>query len=382
MKIFEQIYSTVTHLENLSLTRQRQEVNVDSENRVTIGEQHYINSSSNDYLGLAQDPRIKEWYKTNIDKYGCSGSSSQLICGYTSAHRQLEQAIADFFGREDALLFSSGYLANLSIASSIIDNKTFVFQDKKCHASLIDAARLSDGKLVRYRHNDMTHLSSLLKKYKPEKSILMTDGIFSMDGDKAKLKELIEISRQYESLLLVDDAHGIATIGDTGGGLLQQQSCSQQDIPLLTGTFGKAFGMSGAFVAGDKRLINVMQQQSRSYIYTTALPPATAATLIQVIALVKESKKLREQLITNIATFKQGLNKETGSDTHIQPIIIGNNEKTITAGKQLMDKGLFTVCIRPPTVEKNSSRIRISLSAAHTALQLKKLTDSLNQVIN
>ncbi len=210
----------------------------------------YLNFSSNDYLGLANDPHLKQCMIEAVQKYGIGAGASQLVAGYCEAHQQLEERLVDFFNRDAAIIFSSGYLANLAIASSLVDKHTVVIQDKLNHASIIDSAMLSTGKLMRFPHSDMDRLESLLDQNRHANKIVMTDGIFSMDGDAAKLIQISELCHEHDALLVVDDAHGIGVLGETGGGLLQKLALDQTKVPLLIGTFGKAFGAAGAFVAG------------------------------------------------------------------------------------------------------------------------------------
>ena len=364
------------------LLRSRQILKQTKDNIVTIDNKKYINFSSNDYLGLAQDKSLKKWFKESIDEHGTSSSSSPLISGYTNVHRELEKKVASFFQRDDAIIFSSGYLANLAIASTFIDKSTNVFQDKLCHASLIDAARLSAGKHIRYKHNDCSHLQLVLEKNRSTNQILMTDGLFSMDGDIANVKEIAELCQRYNCLLFVDDAHGIGAIGKSGGGVLQLESITQKKAPLLSGTFGKAFGMSGAFITGEHKLIELMVQKARTYIYSTSIPAATAATLIKVIDLVSSAHEKRESLNKNIQYFSENITVDTKSSSQIQPVIMGSAKSAIDLSNSLFEEGFLAMCIRPPTVPKDTSRIRVSLSATHTQDQVNKLIRALNMEIS
>ena len=316
-----------------------------------------------------------------IQRYGLGAGSSQLLVGHSLAHSELEKKLAEFLNREAALVFSTGYQANLAIASTLIDENTVVLQDKLNHASLIDSALLSKGKLVRYKHNDIDHLKSLFEKYKNKKLILMTDGVFSMDGDHASLLEIADLCKTYNAILIVDDAHGIGVLGKTGAGLLEDLQLGEEDVPLLIGTFGKSFGASGAFVSGNRLFVEMFIQKARTYIYTTALMPAIAATMTYAIGMIINGDPLRKNINELINVYKAGLNKnkldQRISTSHIQPYIVGNADKALQLSKSLKDKKILVSAIRPPTVPKDTSRLRISFTATHSKEQVEKLTASL-----
>ena len=350
---------------------------------ITIEGKQYINFSSNDYLGLANNEELKDGMIEAINKYGLGAASSSLLVGYSDAHKRLEKKLSRFLARDASLVFPSGYQANLAIASALIDSNTVVLQDKLNHASLIDSAILSKGKLFRYRHNDMQHLETLLEKHKEKKLLIMTDGVFSMDGDYAKLLEIVELSKAYNAMLVVDDAHGLGVLGETGAGLLEQLRLNQEHVPVLIGTFGKAFAANGAFVAGDELLIETFIQKARTYIYTTALLPALAVTISLAIDLIMNGGQLRNNVKDLIAYYKKNI-KQTHyesdvSQSHIQPIIVGDIEETNRLSASLHEKNIIAAAIRPPTVPQGSSRLRISLSAAHTKDQLDNLFHALRE---
>ena len=345
----------------------------------------YLNFSSNDYLGLANDPRLKECMIEAVQKYGVGAGASQLIVGYSEAHQQLEERLAEFLNRDAAIIFSSGYLANLAIASSLIDKNTVVIQDKLNHASIIDAAMLSAGKLIRYPHSNMERLASLLDENRQSKKIVMTDGIFSMDGDAAKLVQISELCHQYGALLVVDDAHGIGVLGETGGGLIQQLDLEQTNVPLLIGTFGKAFGAAGAFIAGEKALIEIMVQKARSYIYTTGMLPAAAATMVASIDLVEAGVHLRRRVEQNVLQYKDEFKyagQGADANSHIQPVIFGDIASTVSVSETLFDRQIIATPIRPPTVPKGASRLRLSFTAVHQPEQISALSRALNEAVN
>ncbi|MCG8378632.1 MAG: 8-amino-7-oxononanoate synthase [Proteobacteria bacterium] len=351
---------------------------------VLINDQEYLNFSSNDYLGLANNQELKDCMIEAVKTFGIGAASSQLIVGHFKAHEQLEKNLAKFLNRDAALVFSTGYQANLAIASVLIDSNTVILQDKLNHASLIDAALLSKGKLVRYKHRDVNHLLTLLEKYKDKDLIVMTDGVFSMDGDLAPLEKISDLCKTYNALLLVDDAHGLGAIGETGAGLLECLSLNQEQVPVLIGTFGKAFGSGGAFIAGNNKLIDVFIQKARSYIYTTALLPAVAVTVDRSIELVKEASGLRQNLKSLIKYFtdniKQANYSSAVSNTHIQPIIIGEAEEANKISNYLYNNKIIATAIRPPTVPEKTSRLRISLTAKHTTAQIDTLLNTIKQM--
>jgi len=367
------------------LFRQRQLVTSAQGPLIKINNEEYINFSSNDYLGFANNEKLKRCMIKAINKYGIGAASSPLLVGHLTPHKKLEDKLSQFLNRDAALVFPTGYQANLAIASALIDSNTVVLQDKLNHASLIDSALLSKGKLVRYRHNDIDHLKVLLEKHKQHDLVIMTDGVFSMDGDYAKLKEIAGLCKKYNAFLIVDDAHGLGVLGKTGAGLLEELNLNQQQVPLLVGTFGKSFGASGAFVSGSQLHMEAFIQKARTYIYTTALLPAIAATMIEAIDLIVNGDELRKNIKDLIVHYKKLL-KDSGlsqneSTSHIQPLIIGTANKTIATSNALNKKKLLVSAIRPPTVPKDTSRLRISINATHTKEQLNYLVNSIKEVI-
>lgn len=347
---------------------------------VRVKGEEFINFSSNDYLGFADDKDLKNHMIETIEKYGIGSGSSQLLTGHNVLHKSLENDLADFLKRDSALVFSSGYLANLAIASTLIDSSTIVIQDKYNHASLIDAALLSRGKLIRYSHNNLGRLKTILEKHKENKKLVITEGVFSMDGDSSLLQEVSVLCKAYKALLIVDDAHGIGVIGKTGAGVLEECGLNQRDIPLLIGTFGKSFGASGAFIAGSFEFIDLFIQKARTYIYTTALLPAIASTMSLAIKKIKEGDELRLKIKRLVEFYLSNISSiETGSKSfsHIQPFIIGGAEEAISCSKKLYEKKFLVHAIRPPTVPEKTARLRISITASHTMEDIRKLTKEL-----
>ena len=334
---------------------------------------------SNDYLGLASDKRVIKAFQDSAERYGVGSGAAALINGRTVAHDTLEKHIAEFTHRDRALLFSTGYMANLGVTSVLANRNTYVFEDRLNHASLIDGARLAQAKLQRYPHLDIDALREQLTQ--TPAALVMTDAVFSMDGDCAKLPELADLCRQCQATLVVDDAHGFGVLGTTGGGSLEQYGLDQNAVPVLIGTFGKACGTFGAFVAGSEILIETLIQEARTYIYTTALPSAIAEATLTSLGIIARESWRRKALQENIALFKQLMSAaglpQTESQTAIQPLIVGSAEAAQTFSETLFDHGIHVSAIRPPTVPAGKSRLRITLSAEHKPENIKQLVNLL-----
>lgn len=375
------LFDEIDQRKNDGLFRVRKTLNSAQGPLVTIEDKVYLNFSSNDYLGLANNEVLKCIMIDAIHEYGLGAASSQLVVGHLRPHQQLENKLAAFLKRDAALVFPSGYQANLAIASVLIDSNTVVIQDRLNHASLIDAALLSNGKLVRYRHNDLKHLERVLEKYKNNNLIIMSDGVFSMDGDYAPLIQIADLCKTYNALLVVDDAHGLGVLGETGAGLPEELKLGQEQVPLLIGTFGKSFGLGGAFVSGSSLYIEAFIQKARTYIYTTAMLPAVAATLVRAIDVVANGEQLRKHLKYLIRRYKNMID-ETGlvnnkSQSHIQPLVVGGSKETLALSNALLDDYILATAIRPPTVPKGTSRLRLSITAAHSEDQVTRLVHSI-----
>lgn len=349
-----------------------------------------LNFSSNDYLGLANHPAVISAFQASAEQYGVGAGASHLVVGHQQPHEQLECAIAEFTGRERALLFSSGYMANLGVLKALLGKEDVIVQDKLNHASLIDGGLTSGAQLLRYRHNDLDHLDQLLSKSvsanKNARKILAVDGVFSMDGDIAPLDALADMCDTHDVALMVDDAHGFGVLGEQGAGCSEHFGLDQQRLPIVMGTLGKAFGVSGAFVAGSHDLIETLIQYSRTYIYTTALPPACAAAALQSLSIIKTQPERRQHLQDLIAYFRQAISaldfNVLPSTTAIQPIIMGDSEKTLTLSQALLKAGILVTAIRPPTVPVGTARLRITLTAAHSFAQVDQLIDVLRQHVH
>ena len=337
---------------------------------------------SNDYLGLANHPDIKRAFVGAVAEYGVGSGAAHLINGHSRLHEDCERRLAEFAGRDRALLFSNGYMANLAIASTLLGRGDRVFQDRLNHASLIDGARLGRARMVRYRHNDLTELEMLLQDSPADKRrLVMTDGVFSMDGDCADVAALVRIAADNGAWLMVDDAHGFGVLGARGAGLIEQLGLDQRQVPILMATLGKAAGTAGAFVAGSEALIETLIQQARPYIYTTAAPPALAAATLEAVKIIETENWRREKLNQSIAYFREqaaaaGL-EPMRSQTAIQPLVIGDNHRAMQLGEALFERGIHVTAIRPPTVPEGSARLRVTLSALHEPAHIDRLIDTL-----
>ena len=347
---------------------------------VRVDGEALLSFCSNDYLGLANDARVIAALCEGAQRNGAESGASHLVTGHSTVHHALEEELAAFVGAERALLFSTGYMANLGVVSALLGRHATVFEDKLNHASLIDAARLSGASVQRYPHADLTRLEKLLVETDGEK-IILTDGVFSMDGDIADVAHLSALARQHDAWLLVDDAHGMGVLGANGGGTLELQACRAQAPLILLGTLGKAFGTFGAFVAGDADLIEYLIQQARTYIYTTALPSAIAEATRASLRIVQTENWRREVLAQRVAQFRSGA-AQLGlrlleSTTPIQALILGDAEAAMTASEVLRAQGLLVAAIRPPTVPAGGARLRITFSSAHTQEHVERLLAAL-----
>ena len=340
-----------------------------------------VNFCSNDYLGLASHPEIAAALKAGVDQYGTGSGASHLISGHSSAHQQLEDQLAEFTGRPRALLFSTGYMANMGVINALVGRHDLVLEDQLNHASLLDGGHLSRADYKRYKHNNLQQLEYLLGNSTASHKLIVTDGVFSMDGDLAPLPQLSELAAQHNGWLMVDDAHGMGVLGATGAGLVEQQGLSVEQVPVLMGTLGKSFGTFGAFIAGSEALIETLIQFARTYIYTTALPPAIAAASSASLAIVRREHWRREHLQSLIRRFRSGA-QQLGlqlmdSQTPIQPVLINNDQLVMQINQQLRSRGFMVGAIRPPTVPAGSGRLRITLSANHSHQQIDQLLDNL-----
>lgn len=346
-----------------------------------IDEKKVISFCSNDYLGLANHPDVKQAFIDGIKKYGVGSGAAHLVNGHSTAHHALEEELAEFTGYPRALLFSTGYMANLGVAQALMDKGDTVLEDRLNHASLIDGGLLSGARLMRYPHNDISNLEKKLISRTSGEKFVLTDGVFSMDGDIANIPLLANTCKNNDAMLMVDDAHGFGVLGHSGKGTLEQAEISIQDVPIYMATLGKAIGTSGAFVAGSEDLIETLIQLSRSYIYTTATPSAIAEAARASLKIIKNATDLREQLATNIRYFRNSCQQQdielSDSKTAIQPVIIGDEKATLELSEKLFKKNILVTAIRPPTVPAGTARLRITLSAAHTTKHIEQLIDAI-----
>ena len=344
-----------------------------------------INFCSNDYLGLASHPDISLALKQAADLYGTGSGASHLVSGHSVVHQKLEEQLAQYTGRPRALLFSTGYMANMGVINALVGRRDLVLQDQLNHASLLDGGRLSQADFKRYKHVDMASLEQRLEQSSAERKLVVSDGVFSMDGNLAPLSEISTLAEKHSAWLMVDDAHGVGVLGPQGGGLVEQLGMNLKQVPVLVGTLGKSFGTFGAFVAGSEALIETLIQFSRSYIYTTALPPAVAAATLASLKIVRQESWRRDKLVQLVTRFRRGAEQIGlqlgGANTPIQPVLINNDAKVMQVGQSLRDAGFLVGAIRPPTVPVGTGRLRITFSADHSEEQVDQLVaalDSLN----
>lgn len=392
--------AALSQLDRDHLRRERRTIDGFSEpgSRVAtiVGGRKLVDFSSNDYLGLARHPAVAAAMSECADKLGAGSGASHLVTGHGAEHTRLEEELAAFTGRERALLFSTGYMANLAVMATLADRGESVLLDKLCHASLIDGALLSGARFKRYAHADASAAESALTDLGDNVAVVATDGVFSMDGDVGPLDTLARSSRARDAWLVVDDAHGLGVIGASGRGAVQHFGLDQDSVPVLVGTLGKAFGSFGAFVAGSRELIELLMQKARSYIYTTALPQPVAAASRKALEIAQRESWRRDRVLALTARFRAGAEQlgvrvlgtgaaggtaqhATAVLTPIQPVIVGTAAAALRAQQELLAAGFCVVAIRPPTVPRGSARLRVTLSAAHTEEQVDGLIEALSR---
>lgn len=379
---FAQSLAQDLHLRGqLNRYRQRRVLGSAQGPRVVVDGQQLINFCSNDYLGLANHADLIHAMQNCAASTGVGGGASHLVCGHTHEHHALEEELAVFTGRSRALLFSTGYMANIGLIQALLGRGDAIFQDKLNHASLIDGAQLSRAKLHRYAHGNVSQLNLQLEKSSGRRKLIATDSVFSMDGDIAPLTELARIAKNHHAWLMVDDAHGLGCLGLHGGGVQEQMTLSQEQLPILMGTLGKSFGSFGAFVAGNELLIESLIQFARSYVYTTSMPPAVAAATRASLKIVKTETWRRDKLNALIKYFRDACDAENiplmPSTTPIQPVQVGEESKALALSAELMAAGFWVSAIRPPTVPEGSSRLRVTLTASHEQDDVARLVDAL-----
>lgn len=383
MDKWQTLVAALDERRNASLYRQRKVSHSPPGPEMVIDSHACLCFCSNDYLGLANHPEVAAAFKQGTKKYGVGSGAAHLINGHSHAHHILEEELAAFTGRQRALLFSTGYMANLGAISTLCGRGERLYQDRLNHASLLDGGLLSGARLQRYPHLNHRDLAGKCSEHAPK--MIVTDGVFSMDGDIAPIPELARIADQHDAWLMVDDAHGLGVLGKTGRGTLEHFGLDAQQVPILMGTLGKGLGSFGAFIAGDELLIETLIQQARSYIYTTAMPAAVAEATRTSLKLIDSEPWRRERLQQLIAHFKQGA-EQLGlelmpSDTPIQPLLIGDSSKATQLSEQLLQRGILVSAIRPPTVPEGSARLRITLSASHDESQIDRLLGVLEALL-
>jgi 8-amino-7-oxononanoate synthase len=368
-----------------NLYRSRQVVDSPQGIEIRMAGKSFLAFCSNDYLGLANHPQVVAAFHKGLDEFGAGSGAAHLITGHSRAHHALEEELAEFVQRPRALLFSTGYMANLGVMSALLGHGDRVFEDRTNHASLLDGARLSGARLVRYHHTDVSDLDTRMSSAPGGEYLVATDGVFSMDGDIAPLTRLAEIAARHAAWLMVDDAHGLGVVGPGGRGTVAQAGLGLEQVPVLMGTLGKAFGSFGAFVAGSEDLVETLIQEARTYIYTTASPPAVAVATRAALKLVREEAWRRERLQALVQRFRAGA-AQLGlglldSDTPIQPLIVGDAGTVLQFSEALRGQGILVTAIRPPTVPEGSARLRITFSAAHTEAHVDRLLNALEKTV-
>ena len=367
------------------LYRQRPLLTSPQDVHISVDGQPLLAFCSNDYLGLANHPEIAEAMVEGVRRWGVGGGASHLVIGHSEAHHQLEEALAALTGRPRVLLMSSGYTANLGAITALVGQGDTVLQDRLNHASLLDAGLLSGARFSRYLHNDVASLEKRLAKATGN-TLVVTDGVFSMDGDLADLPALCAAARQRDAWVMVDDAHGFGCLGATGAGIVEQYGLGLDDVQVLVGTLGKAFGTAGAFIAGSEELIETLIQFARPYIYTTSQPPAVAWATLRSLQLLRDEGWRREHLARLIARFRAGASalglQLMDSSTPIQPLLVGDSARAMQLSAGLRERGILVTAIRPPTVPQGTARLRVTLSAAHSEADIDRLLEALQQTLS
>ena len=372
--------SRLAAFEAEGLRRRRRVLETPQRACVTVDGREYVAFCSNDYLGLAAHAELTAAACEGAQRYGVGAGASHLILGHTQPHHALEHALARFVGLPAALFFSSGYMANLGLIGALATRGDGIFADRLNHASLVDAALLSRAELKRYRHADLNHLEHLLETSDAAAKVIVSDAVFSMDGDIAPVRELLDLAQRFDAWLVLDDAHGFGVLGNRGRGILEHAGIAAPRIAYMA-TLGKAAGVYGAFVAGERELIETLVQKARTYIYTTATPPLLAHALAKSLELMERDAWRRAHLGKLISAFRSGLSQTRWallqSITPIQPLVVGGSAEAVALADELAARGLLVPAIRPPTVPRGTARLRISLSADHTLEHVERLTSAL-----
>lgn len=379
--LHDELIAQLAALDEQALLRRRRTVEDPCGPRVRVDGRLMLAFCSNDYLGLAAAPELTEALREGATRWGVGSGASHLVSGHYQVHEILEARLAELVGRPRALYLSTGYMANLGIPSALVGRGDALFADRLNHASLVDGARLTRADVHRYPHGDLTALARLLEASRARRKLILTDAVFSMDGDIAPLPELLELAERHDAWLVVDDAHGFGVLGPRGAGTAAHFGLPDTWRLVYVGTLGKAAGVAGAFVAGDEAVVETILQSARPYLFTTGSPPALAHTLLASLDLIAQGAARRAHLAELITALRNALPLSRWtllpSPTPIQPVVIGDNAETLRVARALWDQGLWVPAIRPPTVPKGSARLRISLSAAHTLEDVAHLADAL-----
>ncbi len=358
------------------LLRTRRTLGTPQSPHIVVDGKSYLAFCSNDYLGLANHPQLISALQQGAQQWGGGAGAAHLVSGHFEPHHLLEQQLAAFVGKPSALLFSTGYMANLGVVQALVGKGDTVFADKLNHASLNDAMLLSRADVKRYRHGDMAQLEKSLSETSKGRKLVITDAVFSMDGDIAPLREMLALCERHDAWLYVDDAHGFGVLGQQGRGSLAHFRMDSERI-IYMATLGKAAGVSGAFVAAEQVVIDTLINHANSYVYTTATPPALSSALLQSLQLIEQGDELRAHLRRLVARLRSGLAglpwALMASDTAIQPLLIGDNQRALELSAALRERGIWVAAIRPPTVPQGTARLRITLSAAHSERDVEQL---------
>ena len=365
------------------LLRRRRTLATAQSPHIVVDGEDYLSFSSNDYLGLANHPQLVAALQQGAQRWGVGAGAAHLVSGHFTPHHELEQRLAAFVGKPAALLFSTGFMANLGVVQALVGKGDTVFADKLNHASLNDAMLLSRAEMKRYRHGDMAHLTQFLEQVEAGRKLIITDAVFSMDGDIAPLAQMLALCEKHDAWLLVDDAHGFGVLGVQGRGALSHFGIASPRI-IYMGTLGKAAGVFGAFVAAEQVVIDALVNHARSYVYTTATPPALSVALLESLRLIEQGAGLRAHLQVLIKQLRDGVQdlpwQLMPSDTAIHPLLIGDNHQALQLSEGLRARGIWVAAIRPPTVPQGTARLRITLSAAHTTQDVERLIGALHEL--
>ncbi|WP_368159294.1 8-amino-7-oxononanoate synthase [Aeromonas sp. R5-3] len=373
-----ELSAALAEREQAGLLRSRVATDGASGGRLKVGGREYLNFSANDYLGLADHPAIKVAFQEGIERYGAGAGASPLVTGYSRAHQQLEETLAEWLGLEAVLLFNCGFSANQAVLKALLGKEHLLWQDRLNHASLQEMGSQLPCKMKRFGHNDMAVLERQLE---PSRGLIVSEGVFSMDGDQGPWRELSQLAAQSGNWLMIDDAHGLGVLGPQGRGTLAAQGVNPAGVHIQMGTFGKALGVAGAFVGGSRELVAYLVNFARHYVYSTHMPAAQACAVHQSIELVRAADEARAHLDELITRFRQGaqaLGWRLGdSNTPIQPLLVGESGAALQLAERLRERGVWVSAIRPPTVPVGTARLRITLSAAHRVQDVDRLLDAL-----